>query len=310
MLKKFTTYFFFAILFTFTVNAEIDPLPSWNEGAAKNRILQFIKGTTEKGGPHYIKPEERIATFDQDGTLWVEQPLYTQLFFALENLKKRTVEKPEYLTEEAIEKIVAETHSGMSIHAFHEKVQKWLEKAVHPRFKKPFTELVYQPMLEVLELFSANGFKNYIVSGGGQEFIRVYAEKTYNIPPERVLGSAGAVKYEFHDKHPLLEKLPKLLIHCNYGGKPETINLMIGRKPVAAFGNSNGDRQMLQWTQAGTGKTLELLVHHDDDVREYAYGKDSKIGTFSESLMNEANHSDWLVVSMKNDWKVIFPWQK
>jgi hypothetical protein len=198
----------------------------------------------------------------------------------------------------------------MSIHAFHEKVQKWLEKAVHPRFKKPFTELVYQPMLEVLELFSANGFKNYIVSGGGQEFIRVYAEKTYNIPPERVLGSAGAVKYEFHDKHPLLEKLPKLLIHCNYGGKPETINLMIGRKPVAAFGNSNGDRQMLQWTQAGTGKTLELLVHHDDDVREYAYGKDSKIGTFSESLMNEANHSDWLVVSMKNDWKVIFPWQK
>jgi phosphoglycolate phosphatase-like HAD superfamily hydrolase len=310
MLQKFTSYFLLAIVLTCSAYAEIDPLPSWNEGAAKNRILQFVKDTTEAGGVHYIKPEERIATFDQDGTLWVEQPLYTQLFFALENLKSKSVEKPDHLTEEAIEKIVAETHSGMSIQAFHEKVQKWLEKAIHPRFKKPFTALVYQPMLEVLQLFSSNGFKNYIVSGGGQEFIRVYAEKTYNIPQERVLGSAGAVKYEFHDKQPILEKLPKLLINCNYGGKPETINLIIGRRPVAAFGNSDGDRQMLEWTQAGKGKNIELLVHHDDAEREYAYGKDSKIGTFSESLMNEAKHSDWIVISMKNDWKVIFPWEK
>jgi phosphoglycolate phosphatase-like HAD superfamily hydrolase len=314
------------LLFSASAYAGKDPLPSWNEGEVKKALLQYVEEVNDKEGPHYIPPEERIATFDQDGTLWVEQPLYTQLFFAFDRIKALAEKHPEWkeqepfkailaedqqatshFTEQDVAKIVVVTHSGMSVATFEEIVLQWLNQAVHPRFKKPFTALAYLPMLELLQLLKDNGFTNYIVSGGGQEFIRAYANGLYQIPPERVIGSAGKVKYEVQNGQPELFKLPELLFIDDHGGKPEGINLIIGRRPVAAFGNSDGDRQMLEWTQGGKGKRLELLVHHDDEKREYAYGPKTKIGTFSSSLMEEAQKRGWLVVSMKNDWKVIFP---
>jgi len=257
-------------------------LPSWNEGPAKNAILEFIEDSKN------IPEEERIVTFDEDGTLWVEQPNYTQFEFALS----------EYPNEEmSFEKLIKLTHSGMSVQAFHDKVQKWLEIARHPRFKKPYTELVYQPMLEVIALFQKNGFKTYIVSGGGQEFIRVISQKLYNIPLTQVIGTAGKLRYE----DPTFMKLPEVLFIDDKAGKPEAIYLFTGRNTLAAFGNSDGDREMLQ-----SAKRLKVLVHHDDAEREYAYGPESKVGTFSESLMQEAKAKGWIIVSMKNDWKTIF----
>jgi len=315
--------------------AVTDPLPSWNEGPIKSGIIQFVKETTTKGEKNYVPPEERIATFDQDGTLWVEQPLYTQFLFAIDRVKILAPEHPEWKDQEPfksilhtpagevpsfkglpnhnmknIELILAITHSGMTVDEFHDMICQWLKVTVHPRFKKPFTDLVYQPMLEVLQFFEDNDFKNYIVSGGGQEFMRCYADRVYHVPPERVIGTANKVKYEYRNEQPILLKTPKLLFVDDLKGKPESINLFIGRRPVASFGNSDGDRQMLEWTQAGKGKNFELLVHHDDAVREYAYDNDSKVGTFSASLMEEAKKRGWFVVSMKNDWKVIFPWEK
>jgi len=328
MLSRFVAFFASLVVLSQLVHADNDPLPSWNEGAAKSSILEFVSEVTDKTGKNYVHPDERIATFDQDGTLWVEQPLYTQLFFALDRLKILAPQHPEWkdqkilailndnpeklhtLSEADIEAIVSETHSGMTIEAYHDIVRQWLSQTLHPRFKKPFTELIYQPMLEVMQLLRNNGFKTYIVSGGGQEFMRTYAESVYGIPPAQIIGTAGKVKYEYQHGQPVLLKLPQLLFNDNYQGKPETINLIIGRRPVAAFGNSDGDRQMLEWAQVATGKRLELLVHHDDEVREYAYGAHSKIGTFSTSLMDEAKEKEWIVVSMKNDWKILFPWQK
>lgn len=304
----------------------LDPLPSWNEGSIKQEIIQFVQESVDENGPNYIRPEERIATFDQDGTLWVEQPLYTQFFFAIDTIKSLAsmhlnwFEKEPFksvlngdlkairdFTVQEIEEIIAATHSGMSVEAYNERVKAWLAHAVHPRFKKPYTQLIYQPMLEVINYFKDNHFKVYIVSGGGQEFIRTYAETVYGIPPEQVIGTAGKVKYEYDNGHPQLIKLPLLLYLDDKAGKPEAINLIIGRRPVAAFGNSTGDQQMLEWTQGGKGPNFELLVHHDDPVREYAYDENSRIGTFSKALMEEANRQGWKVVSMKNDWKVIFP---
>ena len=216
-------------------------------------------------------------------------------------------EKLDGLTEGDIEKIVAETHSGMTVEAFREIVRAWLKTAVHPRFKRPYTELVYQPMKEVIGFLRDSGFQVYIASGGGQEFMRAYAEAIYGVPPENVIGTAGKVRYEYREGAPELVKLPEILFINDKQGKPEGINLIIGKRPVAAFGNSDGDRQMLEWTQGGKGRRFALLVHHDDAQREYAYGAQSKIGTFSESLMQEAGQKGWVVVSMKNDWKIIFP---
>ncbi|EFB41662.1 MULTISPECIES: HAD family hydrolase [Parachlamydia] len=308
--------------------ANNDLLPSWTDGPTKSAILHFVEETTQKDHPHYIPVEERIATFDQDGTLWVEQPLNTQLFFAIDHIKLFAPQHPDWkekepfktilmhdvaglkaFDEREIEQIIAVTHANMTVHEYKKAVQEWLQKAIHPHFKKPFTELVYQPMLEVIQLLQKHGFKTYIVSGSGQEFIRAYAEKIYGIPPEHVIGSASKVKYIYQNDCPALLKLSELLFVDDKAGKPEAISLIIGRRPFAAFGNSIGDREMLEWTQAGCGKRLALLVYHNDAIREYAYGPNSKIGTFSFALMEEAKKRGWLVVSMKDDWKMIFAWE-
>lgn len=310
-------------------HVEEDPLPSWNEGQSKQAIIQFINDTTTTGSQDYITSEDRIAVFDQDGTLWVEQPIYTQFFFAIDTIKDLASKNPEWknkqpyqaiidgdlekiqnFTIQEIEKIIILSHANMTVSEFKEKVQSWLSKAVHPRFKRPYTELIYQPMLEVIKYFNTHGYKIYIVSGGGQEFIRAYSEKIYGIPPEQIIGTAGKVRYEYRDGNPVLIKLPEVFFIDNENGKPEAINLFIGKKPVAAFGNSDGDQQMLEWSQSSKGKNLQLLVHHDDSVREYKYDVDSKVGTFPQALMDEAKKNNWIVVSMKNDWKVIFSFDR
>lgn len=308
---------FFLICFQFVY---ADPLPSWNEGSAKRAILEFVNDVTDETSPHYIASAFRIATFDQDGTLWVEKPMYTQFLFAMDRLKILAKDNPAILdefpkslkglTRKEIEMVVEKTHAGMTVNKFHELVLNWLKNSVHPRFKRPFTELVYQPMLEVIQLFQQKGFTTYIVSGGGQEFMRAYADNVYHIPKNQVIGTVGKVKYVYQNDEPALIKLPEILFVDDQQGKPEAINLFIGKRPVAAFGNSDGDRQMLEWTESKEHKWLAILVHHDDALREYAYGKNSEVGTFSASLMEEAIHHGWLVVSMKNDWKIIFPWQK
>lgn len=302
-----------------------DPLPSWNEGQSKHAIIQFIQDTTTPGSKDFIVPKDRIAVFDQDGTLWVEQPIYTQFFFAIDTIKDLSVNKPEWKTQQPykgiiendiekiknftpqeIEKIIASSHANISVEEFQQNIQSWLNKALHPRFQRPFTELIYQPMLEVIQHFKNHGYKVYIVSGGGQEFIRTYAEKFYGIPSEQIIGSAGKVKYDYLKGHPDLIKLPEVLFIDDKNGKPEAINLFIGKRPVAAFGNSDGDQQMLEWSQASKGRTFQLLVHHDDAIREYQYDNNSKVGNFSQELMKEAKDQGWTIVSMKDDWKVIF----
>ena len=310
-------------------HAQTDPLPSWNEGPAKQAIVDFVRATTDKAGPKFVPPEARIATFDNDGTLWVEQPIYTQVTFAIDRVVALAPKHPEWKEQEPfkailsrdraamakftlqdIEKIIAVTHSGMTVEAFAGIVKEWVAGAKHPRFKRPYTELVYQPMLEVMKYLRENGYRTYIVTGGGQEFVRVFAEPVYGVPPEQVIGSAGQTKYGYgKDGNSTLVKLPKVLLIDDKAGKPEAINLIIGRRPYAAFGNSTGDQQMLEWTQAGDGARLMVLVHHDDATREYAYGATSKIGSFPDSLMAEAKKRGWVVISMKNDWKRIFAFE-
>lgn len=314
-----------AVLQITGIVAHSDPLPSWNEGSTKNAILNYMKEITQEGGANYIALQDRIATFDEDGTMWVEQPLYTEYVYSLERVKALAPDHPEWKTTEPfksiltgdfeavkdfdmhdIELLIGATHAGMTIEQFHQEVRNWLKVAQHPRFKKPYTELVYQPMLEVMQFFKDNQFQVYIVSGGGQEFMRSFAEKLYGLPSGHIIGTTGKVKYEYRDGHPVLLKLPEVLFINDKVGKPAGINLVIGKRPVAAFGNSIGDQQMLEWTQSNKLKTIQLLVHHDDAVREYAYGPNSKIGTFSNALMEEANKRGWVIISMKNDWKVIF----
>jgi phosphoglycolate phosphatase-like HAD superfamily hydrolase len=314
-----------------------DPLASWNEGPAKQAILEFVKATTSQGSPQFVPPEARIATFDQDGTLWVEHPMYSQVMYCLERVPALVKAKPELakvapfstvlevlhgdraamekLTMGDLMKILAATLTGMSVDDFNAEAKKWIAEAKDPRWKKPYTELTYLPMQEVLKYLRANGYKTYIVTGGGQDFVRVYAEQVYGIPPEQVVGTAGGTKYGY-DKSgkPFLTKEPKLLLNDNNAGKPEGIHLMIGRRPSAAFGNSTGDRQMLEYTKAGDGARLAMLVLHDDAEREYAYGPahglpDTKVGTFTQALYDEAKKNGWTVISMKNDWKVIFPFE-
>jgi phosphoglycolate phosphatase-like HAD superfamily hydrolase len=317
------------MVITHVVMAQSDPLPSWNEGKAKSTIINFVTEAIKPGGANFIPKEERIATFDQDGTLWVEQPEYTQVVFTADQVRELADKHPEWrtqepfktviergveglktLSEQQVAHLIAVIHSGMTVEQFLSTVNAWLDQARHPRFNQPYTKLIYQPMLEVIRYFQENGFKTYIVSGGGQEFIRAYAARTYEIFPEHVIGTAGKVAYEYQEGKPVLKKLPEVLFIDDKQGKPASINLFIGRRPVAAFGNSTGDQQMLEWTRGVPGNRIALLVHHDDPVREYAYGPDSRIGTFSDALMKEALDSGWIVISMKNDWKQIFSFER
>ena len=319
----------FLLLAGMDAHAQTDPLPSWNDGPAKQAILEFVKVTTDPAGPKFVPPAARIATFDQDGTTWVEQPLYTQVVYCLERVPVLAKAKPELRTVEPfktvlsgdraalakltmpdLEKILAATLTGMTTDQFGGQVKDWLATAKHPRFQRPYTELVYQPMLEAMKLFRANEYKTYFVTGGGQDFVRVYSEQVYGIPPEQVVGTAGGTKFGYAaDGKPMLTKEPRLLLNDDKAGKPEGIHLMIGRRPVAAFGNSIGDKQMLEYTQAGDGARLMVLVYHDDATREYAYGPQSKVGTFPDALMAQAKKQGWVIISMKNDWKRIFAFE-
>ena len=312
-----------------------DPLPSWNDGAAKKAIVEFVQTTTTQGSAQFVPPAERIATFDQDGTLWVEHPIYSQVVYCLDRVPAVAKLKPELAKVEPFKtvlsgnreamarlsmhdllKIVAATLTGMSVEQFQGEVKSWLSTAKDSRWKRPYTELTYVPMQEVLQYLRTNGYKTYIVTGGGQDFVRVYSEQIYGIPPEQVVGSAGATKYGY-DKSgkPLLIKEPRLVLNDDNAGKPEGIHLMIGRRPYAAFGNSVGDRQMLEYTKAGGGTRLAMLVMHDDAEREYAYGPAqglpaTKVGTFPQPLYDEAMKQGWVVISMKSDWKRIFAFGK
>jgi hypothetical protein len=314
--------------------AQTDPLPSWNDGLAKESIIGFVAEVTKEGGPNYVPPEDRIATFDQDGTTWVSHPLYTQAVFALDRIRELAPKHPEWKHEEPFksviagdreamakfgesdwENIIAATHTGMSTQDFLGIVKKWLSTAKDPRWHRPYTELVYQPMIEVMDYLRVNGFRTYIVTGGGQEFVRVYSNGVYGIPPERVVGSSVLTKYEYRDGKPLLLREPKVFFIDDHSGKAIGINLFIGKRPYAAFGNSTGDREMLEWTQAGGGARLMMLVYHDDAVREYAYGPagglpDTSVGTFSQALMDEAKKNGWVIISMKHDWKHIFKFEE
>lgn len=301
-------------------------LPSWNEGPARQAILDFVRATTDPSSPTYLPPEERIAAFDQDGTLWVEHPMYTQVVYCLDRVPAVVAKKPELRNVEPfktvlsgnrdavarlpirdLERILAATLAGMTVEEFHAEAKNWIGAAKHPRWGRPYTELVYQPMLEAIRYLRDSGYKTYIVTGGGQDFVRIYAGQVYGIPPEQVVGTAGGTTYGYaKDGTPILTKEPKLLLNNDKAGKPEGMHLMIGRRPVAAFGNSIGDRQMLEWTGAGGGARLRMLLLHDDAAREYAYGPasglpDSKIGSFTPALYDEAKKKGWTVISMKND---------
>jgi phosphoglycolate phosphatase-like HAD superfamily hydrolase len=303
-----------------------DLLPSWNDGPAKSAIIEFVDRVTQEGGPDFVPLDERIATFDNDGTLWAEQPIYFQFAFALDRIKALAPQHPEWKEaqpfkavlggdpralaasgEKGLLEIMAATHAGMTTEEFSAIVADWIATARHPRFEQPYTELVYQPMLELLAYLRERGFKTFIVSGGGVEFMRVFAERVYGIPPEQVVGSSGVVTFEMGpDGKPVLTKEAKVEFVDDGPGKPVGINRFIGRRPIMAFGNSDGDLQMLQWTTTGDGPRFGLIVHHTDADREWAYDRDSHIGKLDEAL-DEATAKGWTVVDMKDDWKTIFP---
>jgi phosphoglycolate phosphatase-like HAD superfamily hydrolase len=305
-----------------------DPLLSWNDGAPKKSIVDFVARVTTPGAPDFVPDEQRIATFDNDGTLWCEQPVYFQVAFAFDEVKRLASQHPEWKTtqpfkavlekdmpalgaagEKGLLEIIAATHTGITIEDFTKTVLDWIATAQHPRFKRPYTDLVYQPMVELLAYLRANGFKTFIVSGGGVEFMRPWTEKVYGIPPEQVVGSSGAVKFEMSpDGTPVLMKLPQIEFVDDGPGKPVGINRFIGRHPILAFGNSDGDLQMLEWTAAGSGARFMGIVHHTDAEREYAYDRQSKIGKLDKAL-DEGTARGWTIVDMKNDWKKVFAFQ-
>lgn len=304
-----------------------DPLPSWNAGPAKSAVIDFVKRVCTPGSPDFVPPEERIATFDNDGTLWSEQPVYFQLQFAIDRIRALAGKHPEWKSEqpfqavlegdketiiasgkEGLLKLVMASHAGMTTDEFADVARKWLQTAQHPRFNRLYKELVYQPMLELLEYLRANGFKTFITSGGGIDFLRVFAEEVYGIPPEQVIGSSIKTQFQMRDGAPVLIRLPELDFIDDKEGKPVGIQRHIGRRPIAAFGNSDGDLQMLQWADASKKLSFCLLVHHTDSVREWAYDKDSHIGRLQKAL-DAAAESHWTVVDMKTDWKVIYPFQ-
>jgi hypothetical protein len=334
--REFTTFLLGAaasVSVAGPASAQSDPLPSWNDGPAKQAIVKFVHATTDAASPNFVPLAERIATFDQDGTLWVEHPIYTQLVYCFDRVPDLVKAKPELAKVEPFRtvltgdreaiaklgldpllKIVAATLTGIDVDAFRDEAAKWIAEARDPRWKRPYTELVYEPQIELLKYLRSVGYRTYIVTGGGQDFVRVYAQRVYGVPPEQVVGSAGAVSYQYGAKGPVLIKEPKLLLNDDNAGKPEGIHLMIGRRPYFAFGNSTGDRQMLEYTRAGAGARLAMLVLHDDGAREYAYGPaqglpDTKVGRFTPELYDEAQKDGWIVVSMKNDWKRIFAFE-
>ncbi len=301
------------------------PLPSWNDGAARQRILDFVTKVTDPAGAFFVPPAERIAVFDNDGCLWSEQPVYVQLAFALDRVKALAPQHPEWQTQEpfasllkgdvgsalaggeqAIAQIIMATHAGTTTEEFATIVQDWLATARHPVTGRPYTGMVYQPMLEVLAHLRANGFKTFIVSGGGIEFMRPWTERVYGIPPEQVVGSSIKMKYELRDGRPVLVRLPEINFIDDKAGKPVGIQQHIGRRPIIAFGNSDGDFEMLEWTTAGEGPRLGVIVHHDDAGREVAYDRKSHIGRLDRGL-DEAGRRGWVLVSMKDDWRSIYP---
>jgi phosphoglycolate phosphatase-like HAD superfamily hydrolase len=307
--------------------AQTDPLPSWNDGPSKQAITGFVARVTQQGGPDFVPPAERIATFDNDGTLWAEQPMYFQLVFAFDRVRALAPQHPEWKDNEpfasllkgdikgalaggdlAILKIVEATHAGMTTDEFQKIVQDWITTARHPKTGRLYTEMVYQPMLELLAYLRAKGFKTFIVSGGGMDFMRVFSERVYGIPPEQVVGSSGKLNFELRDGKPVIEKLAILDFNDDKAGKPVDIQVHIGRRPIFAFGNSDGDLQMLQWTAAGSGASFMGLVHHTDAEREWAYDRQSSVGRLDKAL-DAAALSKWTVVDMKSDWKRIFPFE-
>ena len=304
-----------------------DPLPSWNEGAAKKAIIEFVTRVTKKGGAEFVAPVDRIAVFDNDGTLWAEQPLPVQALFGNDRVRSLLPQHPEWKEEQPFKavlendtkalaaagmqglgKILMATHAGMTTEEFERIVKDWLVAARHPRFKQPYTSMVYQPMLELLSYLRANGFRVFIVSGGGIEFMRTFSEKVYGIPPEQVIGSSIVTRYEVREGKPVLVREPKVDFFDDKEGKPVAIHKFIGRRPIAAFGNSDGDFQMLEWVTSGTGARFGLLIHHDDAEREYAYDRNVPAGKLDRGL-DEAQNRGWILVSMKNDWKRIFSFE-
>ena len=306
--------------------AQSDPLPSWNDGSSKTAITAFVKAVTDKSSPDYVPPSARIAVFDNDGTLWSEQPAYFQLFFAMDRVKALAADHPEWKTQQPFQavlegdmktlaasgekgllELVMTTHAGMSTNEFTNIVKNWLQTAQHPTLNKPYTELVYKPMLELLNYLRTNDFKTFIVSGGGIEFMRPWTEEVYGIPPEQVVGSSIVTKFEMQDGKPVLLREPELNFIDDKSGKPIGINQHIGRRPIFAFGNSDGDLQMLQYTTLGsTGKRFAGIIHHTDGEREFSYDRDSHIGRLDKALI-EAESNGWTVVDMKKEWKVIYP---
>jgi phosphoglycolate phosphatase-like HAD superfamily hydrolase len=323
-----------AFFFTTTLLQAGDPLPSWNDRPAKQSIITFVEKVTKPGSPDFVPAQARIATFDNDGTLWCEQPVPVQLFFALDRVKALAPQHPEWKDKEpfsslmkgdlktalagghrALLDLLSVTHAGMTTVEFEQIVKDWIATARHPRFNRPYTELVYQPMLELLAYLRANGFKTFIVSGGGIEFMRPWAERVYGIPPEQVVGSSIKTKFEMRDGKPVIVRLPEVNFIDDKAGKPLGIELHIGRRPIAAFGNSDGDREMLEYTQGGSGARFMLLVLHDDAAREFGYGPAQglpgvQLGAFTQALYEQAMKDGWTVVRMKNDWKTIFALQQ
>ena len=312
---------------TTALNKIADALPSWHEGETKQAIFNYIKNVTAEGSPNFIPVSERIATFDNDGNIWSEQPGYFQLFFAMDRIKQLAPEHPEWKTtqpyqsvlendmatlmsygEHGLIQIVMATHAGNTVGEFEQIVKDWLATAKHPRFDRPYTDLVYQPMLELINLLKANEFKTFIVSGGGIEFMRPWVEGVYGIPKDQVIGSSIKTKYDYNDGNPVIRRLPELNFIDDKEGKPEGINQFIGRKPVFASGNSDGDLQMMRWADSNTYTSFQLYVHHTDSIREWAYDRKSSVGKLDKGL-DEANDKGWTVIDMEKDWKVVYPFE-
>jgi phosphoglycolate phosphatase-like HAD superfamily hydrolase len=316
------------LFFLVSTLAAAQVLPSWNDGEAKTRVVHFVQAVSFKNSKDYVPSADRIAVFDNDGTLWAEQPMYFQFIFMLDQVKAAAPKHPEWkdnavfqalashdreglakLGQKPVLELMGQANSGMTVGEYDKTIHDWLAKARHPKFKRPYTDLTYQPMKELLAYLRANGFKTYIVSGGSVEFMRPWAEKAYGIPPEQVIGSQQEVKFEMKDGKPVLTREPKFAFIDDGPGKPVGIYRSIGRRPIAAFGNSDGDLQMLQVTAAGPGRSLVLIVHHDDAEREFAYDRESHIGKLDKAW-DEAKSKGWIVVSMKSDWKKIFSFEK
>ena len=306
---------------------ETDPLPSWNEGNTKSSIIDFVEAVTNENNVDYVSMAGRIATFDNDGTLWSEQPAYFQLFFAIDRVKELAPQHPEWKEmqpfkavlendmkalaesgEEGLIKLVMVSHAGMTTNEFESVVKKWINNAVHPTKNRPYTDLIYQPMMEILDYLQANGFKTYIVSGGGVDFMRAIVTEVYDIPSEQIIGSTIKTEFDINNGKPVIRRLPELDFIDDKEGKPVNINKIIGKKPIFSAGNSDGDLQMMQWTASNTYKSFLLYVHHTDSVREWAYDRDSHIGRFDKGL-DEANEKGWTVIDMKEDWKVVYPFE-